>query len=1062
MTDAVPRPFEPAGDSGEARLQALQDLAELLTDAASEDELFQKALDLLASALGLPCLGLSTLDPFQRMRFRASRGLSDMFLATGEQCCPWPMDATAAHPVLVEDLDQVPGAAPWMLELLAEGIRSLAFIPLLDHGSLVGALLLGSPVRRSFTQAEVRFATAVGRLLGFAVARVRREHAMAGTVAFSERLLETANILVVGLDREGRVVIFNETAERTTGYRKAEVLVPHGFELVVPRERCPAAWAHFRELLEPDPRNLEAETPLLTKEGEERLVSWRSSVFHEPEAKVATLSFGVDITEVRRASEALRASEERFSRIFHMSPDAIDLTRLEDGVSLDCNPSYVKLTGFSREEIVGHSTLPGDLGVWISKADRDRHIAELLARGEVYGMETPLRRKDGSIYIALISSALLEINGQPCNLTLARDITERKRAEEALRTSEEKFSKTFRLSPDSININRLKDGVYLDVNKGFTDIIGYSAEEVIGRSSLPGDLSIWVNGEDRERMAATLRTRGEVVGLEAPFRRKDGTILVGMMSARLIELGGEACILSITRDITERKRAEEALREGSQRLQLALASGNLGIWDRNLLDDTEIWDDRMYELYGIEPGSMVPNYETWLSRIVHREDAVWIPESLQAALGGERPYDLKFRILRPDGSVRHIKSNGVVIRNEQGKAVRVIGINRDRTEQVEAEAERRRLQAEVHHAEKLESLGSLAGGVAHDMNNVLTAILVMAETLRERCGDGHPMARPLDTILHAGQRGRDLVKALTDFARKGLEESTAIDLNELLRQEVELLRRTTLKKIQAILDLEEGLPVIQGAGSELGSAIMNLSVNALDAMPEGGTLTFRSRTLPDGRIELSVVDTGTGMGPEVLAKAMEPFFTTKPLGKGTGLGLPRVYGTVRAHGGTMEILSSPGAGTTVILRLPARSAGSSADPSQGQLCEQAPRKALAILLVDDEPIILDTISAMLESLGHLVETAALGEEALRRLDAQAAFDLVILDHNMPGLTGAQTLVRLRDSLPGLPVILSTGYMDARTEELLARIPRVWVLKKPYNRRDLQKLLVEILGNQDEG
>src|SRR5512145_525211 len=169
MTDAVPRPFEPVGDSGEARLQALQDLAEILTEAASEDELFQKSLDLLASALGLTCLGLSTLDPFQRMRFRASRGLSDAFLATGEQCSPWPMDAMAAHPVLVEDLDLVPGAAPWMLELLAEGIRSLAFIPLLDHGSLAGALLLGSPAKRRFTQEEVRFATAVGKLLGFAV-----------------------------------------------------------------------------------------------------------------------------------------------------------------------------------------------------------------------------------------------------------------------------------------------------------------------------------------------------------------------------------------------------------------------------------------------------------------------------------------------------------------------------------------------------------------------------------------------------------------------------------------------------------------------------------------------------------------------------------------------------------------------------------------------------------------------------------------------------------------------------------------------------------------------------
>ena len=339
------------------------------------------------------------------------------------------------------------------------------------------------------------------------------------------------------------------------------------------------------------------------------------------------------------------------------------------------------------------------------------------------------------------------------------------------------------------------------------------------------------------------------------------------------------------------------------------------------------------------------------------------------------------------------------------------------------------------------------------MNNVLTAILVMAEILRDRFQTDPAAARSLDTILQAGQRGRDLVKALTDFARKGLEAITSIDLNELLRKEVDLLRRTTLRKVQVVLDLDEGLPEVQGAASDLWSAIMNLSVNALDAMPDGGILTFRSRRLRNGWVEMAVADSGQGMTPEVLAKAMEPFFTTKPKGKGTGLGLSRVYGTVKAHGGTVELRSQPGRGTTVVLRLPAHEGTSSAGSAEAAEAQSA--QALRILLVDDEQIILETISSALGALGHDVEAVASGEAALCRLEADGAFSAVILDQNMPGFTGIQTVRRLRVGHPELPVILSTGFLDPSTEAALNDLPAVWILRKPYHTRDLQRMLSSI-------
>lgn len=622
-------------------------------------------------------------------------------------------------------------------------------------------------------------------------------------------------------------------------------------------------------------------------------------------------------------------------------------------------------------------------------------------------------------------------------------------------SSHEAWFKVFDLSPDAIDLTRLEDGVSLNANLSYLKHTGFAREEFIGHCTLPGDLGIWVRKEDRARHVADLKAHGQVFDFEAPLRRKDGSVYIGLISSALLEVDGQPCNLTFTRDITERKKAEEALLESAQRLELALASGNLGIWERNIRDHITHWDDRMFELYGLDRFRFKPDFETWLREVVHPDDVDDVRRSVRAAETGEKPYDLKFRIVRPDGSIRHIKSNGVVIRGADGLPERVIGINRDRTEQVEGEAERRRLQSELHHVEKLESIGSLAGGVAHDMNNVLAAILVSAETLREKCAEGDPMAKALDVILHAGGRGRDLVKALTDFARKGLGETSIFDLNEVVRKEVELLRQTTLKRVQVVMDLDASIPMIRGVASDLGGSIMNLSVNAVDAMPDGGTLTFRSKALPEGWVELTVSDTGHGMPPEVLTRAMEPFFTTKPVGKGTGLGLSRVYGTVRAHGGTLNLLSEAGGGTSVILRLPTGQEPEARTDAPGPSKPDAPTTSMRILLVDDEGIILETVPALLDALGHRVETASLGELALQRLQTDPNFDLVILDHNMPGMTGAETLVHLRRMCPSLPVLLSTGYMDAGTEDLLSRVPRVWTLKKPYSTKDLQRVLAEI-------
>jgi len=381
----------------------------------------------------------------------------------------------------------------------------------------------------------------------------------------------------------------------------------------------------------------------------------------------------------------------------------------------------------------------------------------------------------------------------------------------------------------------------------------------------------------------------------------------------------------------------------------------------------------------------------------------------------------------------------------------VISFVRDITERRRGLEAQARLEAQLRQSQKLESLGSLAGGVAHDMNNVLGAILSLASTLREQPNAQGVSA--LDTIVNACLRGRDVVRSLLYFAHKDLSEVTVVDLNQVVRDLVKLLAYTTLKRVKLDMDLQEDLGALDGDRPAISNALMNICVNAMDAMEGTGALAIRTRKLPSGLLELSVQDTGPGMSPEVLEKAVEPFFTTKPQGKGTGLGLAMVYATMQAHHGTLELQSRPGAGTRVVLTFPpslaALPGAAPAPPAP------APQAALEILLVDDDELIRASVAPLLAMLGHRVQTAAGGLEAVRRMEAGLAPDLVILDMNMPGLNGADTLPRLLALRPDLPVLLATGYSDADLSHLIRDRPRLQSIQKPFSLDELRRKLKQM-------
>jgi len=427
------------------------------------------------------------------------------------------------------------------------------------------------------------------------------------------------------------------------------------------------------------------------------------------------------------------------------------------------------------------------------------------------------------------------------------------------------------------------------------------------------------------------------------------------------------------------------------------------------------------------------------------------------ALDGHTVTEVEYLITDAGGQDHILLMNALPVL--VGGAVQgVVVAQLDLTRQRQLEAEARILQGQFLQKQKMESLGILAGGVAHDMNNVLGAILALASAQLTFQAEGSPLHQVFETIASAANRGGKMVKSLLNFARQSPAEVLDVDLNRVLREDVTLLERTTFANIQLELDLDPELPTIRGDAGNLTHAIMNLCVNAVDAMGGRGTLTLRTRRTGADRVQVQVRDTGCGMAPDVLKRAMEPFFTTKEVGKGTGLGLAMVFSIMQAHEGTLSLESEPGRGTVVTLDFPASRGPAAPLPAAGPAQAGATGR-LRVLLVDDDELIRSSTRLLLEALGHAVTTADSGEEALRLLAAGTRPELVLLDMNMPGWGGGGTLPRLRALLPGLPVLLTTGRADQTALDLVAAHPPMACLPKPFTVEELLTAIGGLVGGR---
>ncbi len=549
----------------------------------------------------------------------------------------------------------------------------------------------------------------------------------------------------------------------------------------------------------------------------------------------------------------------------------------------------------------------------------------------------------------------------------------------------------------------------------------------------------------------------EVIDL---LRFKDGRVYQRFVAPHRLD-GRIVGRVASYRDITQQVGAEQALAQQRAFLEKAQEVAHVGSWVVELDRSNRLtWSRETQRIFGLEQDDFSATSEQFVS-LVHPDDRCFVQSAANAAIAGRKPYDVEHRVVLRDGSARWVHGKADIVRDEQGTPIRMVGVVQDITE-------RRLLEEQLRQSQKMEAIGRLAGGIAHDINNALTAIAGYTELALHVLSEDHPARPDVHEVRRAAERAESVTRQLLAFSRRQVLEPRVFSLGDVVTGLSRLLDRLIRDSIQVKTVIAEKLPPIYGDPGQLEQAVINLAVNARDAMPDGGVLTLAVSTVdvdaafasahqpltPGRYVELSVSDSGEGMDADTQAHIFEPFFTTKEVGKGTGLGLSMVYGTVSQSGGHIFVESEIGRGTTFRLYFPDASSQSVPDPAPGRGPAAAP--VSTILVVEDEAAIRNLVVTALGHHGYRVLYASSGAEALAIADADHThIDLLLTDATMPGMTGAELTEALLRKQPNLSVVvMSSG--DRDDVPTIDGRP-ISILTKPFTPRQLRQKVSEMLG-----
>jgi PAS domain S-box-containing protein len=521
---------------------------------------------------------------------------------------------------------------------------------------------------------------------------------------------------------------------------------------------------------------------------------------------------------------------------------------------------------------------------------------------------------------------------------------------------------------------------------------------------------------------------------------------------------------ALANEIEQRTRAELELRRQSMHLSESQRLANLGSWVWDVPLNSVTWSDQLFEIYGVKPESFRGTFEDFIERL-HPDDRNRVAGDVMRAFQSGQGFRLEERIVRPDGEVRTLHSTGEVIKDDQGNAIQMLGVCLDVTERKRAETELEQAREQLTQAQKMEALGQLTGGIAHDFNNLLMIMSGHAQILERRLTEKKDLSS-LDAIRTAASRGETLTRQLLTFSRRQSLTPVVLDLRQRIEAVREMMGASLRGNIELTCDIEDDIWPIEVDLGEFELALVNIAVNARDAMPQGGKISLSARnvrlkpgsaagSLNGDFVALAMSDTGNGIPPELLTKIFEPFFTTKPIGKGTGLGLSQVHGFANQSGGAVTVNSEAGKGTVVTIYLPRSQTAPLAPDASSAAPDAEPVKG-TVLVVEDSREVAKVTTTLLEQLGYRVVRAENAAEALRHLQQGIEVDLVFSDIVMPGgMNGIGLAQECKERYPDLPILLTSGYTDAAQ----SAESRFKILRKPFEMSALERALQGAFGNR---